>query len=44
MAVVIVGALRESAAGERRVAPDPSAVIRLTKAGRIELVEAGAGV
>jgi NAD(P) transhydrogenase subunit alpha len=44
MASVIVGVLRESAMGERRVALDPSAVARLAKASRTVLVEAGAGV
>jgi NAD(P) transhydrogenase subunit alpha len=43
MAVVTVGVLRESATGERRVALDPSAVTRLTKAGRTVRVETGAG-
>ena len=43
MAGVIVGVLRESALGERRVALDPSAVVRLVKAGRTVLVEVGAG-
>jgi NAD(P) transhydrogenase subunit alpha len=38
-----IGVLAETAAGERRVALDPSAVQRLTKAGRDVLVEAGAG-
>lgn len=40
---LIIGVLAETAAGERRVALDPSAVERLTKAGRDVLVEAGAG-
>ena len=39
-----VGLLAETAAGERRVALDPSAVERLTKAGRVVLVQSGAGV
>ncbi|MCU1550602.1 MAG: transhydrogenase subunit alpha, partial [Glaciihabitans sp.] len=39
-----VGVLAETAAGERRVALDPSAVERLTKAGRVVLVESNAGV
>ncbi|MDQ1569814.1 MAG: H+-translocating transhydrogenase subunit alpha [Actinomycetota bacterium] len=39
-----VGVLAETAAGERRVALDPSAVERLTKAGRVVLVEPGAGM
>jgi NAD(P) transhydrogenase subunit alpha len=39
-----VGVVAESAAGERRVALDPSAVERLTKAGRIVSVESNAGV
>jgi NAD(P) transhydrogenase subunit alpha len=39
-----VGALKESAAGERRVAIDPDAVARLITAGRSVLVERGAGV
>jgi NAD(P) transhydrogenase subunit alpha len=38
-----VGALTESEPGERRVALDPSASARLIKAGRVVLVEAGAG-
>jgi len=38
-----IGVLAETAEGERRVALDPSAVERLTKAGRIVLVQAGAG-
>lgn len=41
--VLTIGVLRETAPGERRVALDPSAVERLTKAGRVVLVEAGAG-
>lgn len=39
-----VGVLTETAAGERRVALDPSAVERLTKAGRTVMVQSGAGV
>jgi NAD(P) transhydrogenase subunit alpha len=39
-----VGVLAETATGERRVALDPSAVERLTKAGRVVSVESGAGV
>jgi NAD(P) transhydrogenase subunit alpha len=35
--------LDESSVGERRVALDPTAVERLTKAGRVVLVESGAG-
>ncbi|TPG32038.1 NAD(P) transhydrogenase subunit alpha [Mycobacterium hodleri] len=38
-----IGVLAETAAGERRVALDPSAVERLTKAGRVVVVQAGAG-
>jgi NAD(P) transhydrogenase subunit alpha len=38
-----IGVLAETAAGERRVALDPSSVERLTKAGRLVLVESGAG-
>jgi H+-translocating NAD(P) transhydrogenase subunit alpha len=38
-----VGVVRESAAGERRVALDPAAVAALTKLGRTVLVERGAG-
>jgi H+-translocating NAD(P) transhydrogenase subunit alpha len=38
-----IGVLAETAAGERRVALDPSAVERLTKAGRVVLVQSGAG-
>jgi H+-translocating NAD(P) transhydrogenase subunit alpha len=39
-----VGVLTETAVGERRVALDPSAVDRLTKAGRVVLVQSDAGV
>ena len=39
-----IGVLVETATGERRVALDPSAVERLTEAGRIVSVESGAGV
>ncbi len=39
-----VGLLAETAAGERRVALDPSAVERLARAGRVVLVQSGAGV
>ncbi|MHC5796426.1 Rossmann-fold NAD(P)-binding domain-containing protein [Lacisediminihabitans sp. FW035] len=38
-----VGVLKESAAGERRVALDPTAVKRLTSGGRVVSVESGAG-
>ncbi|HEX4057228.1 MAG TPA: NAD(P)(+) transhydrogenase (Re/Si-specific) subunit alpha [Galbitalea sp.] len=38
-----VGVVRESAAGERRVALDPAAVASLTKLGRVVIVERGAG-
>jgi NAD(P) transhydrogenase subunit alpha len=38
-----VGVLREAAGAERRVALDPSAVERLTKAGRPVVLESGAG-
>jgi NAD(P) transhydrogenase subunit alpha len=38
-----VGVVRESAAGERRVALDPAAVGALTKLGRVVFVERGAG-
>ena len=38
-----IGVLAETAPGERRVALDPDAVGRLTKAGRTVLVERGAG-
>ena len=40
---LVVGVLAETAPGERRVALDPSAVERLTKAGRVVLVQSGAG-
>jgi NAD(P) transhydrogenase subunit alpha len=40
---LIVGVLAESAEDEHRVALDPSAVERLTKAGRDVLVQSGAG-
>jgi NAD(P) transhydrogenase subunit alpha len=38
-----IGLLKESAAGERRVALDPAAVKRLTADGRVVSVESGAG-
>jgi NAD(P) transhydrogenase subunit alpha len=38
-----IGVLVETVAGERRVALDPSAVERLTRAGRVVLVQSGAG-
>jgi NAD(P) transhydrogenase subunit alpha len=38
-----IGVVRESAAGERRVALDPAAVAALTKLGRTVLIERGAG-
>lgn len=43
MTGVTVGVLTETAAGERRVALDPSAVGRLIAAGRAVLVQSGAG-
>jgi NAD(P) transhydrogenase subunit alpha len=39
----IIGVVRESAAGERRVALDPAAVASLTKLGRVVMIERGAG-
>ncbi len=44
MTALAIGALAESASGERRVALDPDAVSRLVKAGRSVLIESGAGV
>ncbi|WP_354567766.1 NAD(P) transhydrogenase subunit alpha [Glaciihabitans sp. UYNi722] len=43
MSGVTVGVLTETAADERRVALDPSAVVRLVAAGRTVLVQSGAG-
>jgi NAD(P) transhydrogenase subunit alpha len=43
MSTLTIGALGETVPGERRVALDPSAVAKLIKAGRIVLIEAGAG-
>jgi NAD(P) transhydrogenase subunit alpha len=40
---VTIGVLAETGTGERRVALDPSAVERLTKAGRTVLIQADAG-
>ncbi|MES2092534.1 MAG: NAD(P) transhydrogenase subunit alpha [Actinomycetota bacterium] len=42
--VLTVGLLAETAVGERRVALDPSAVERLTTAGRVVHVQSGAGI
>lgn len=44
MTNLTVGALRESAEGEQRVALDPDAVSRLVTAGKTVLIESGAGL
>ncbi|MEO5899170.1 MAG: NAD(P) transhydrogenase subunit alpha, partial [Ilumatobacteraceae bacterium] len=43
MSALTIGVLRETAAGERRVALDPAAARLLCAAGRTILIEAGAG-
>jgi NAD(P) transhydrogenase subunit alpha len=44
MAALIIGALAETARGERRVALDPEAVARLVSAGKGVMIETGAGI